>query len=278
VISNSSASAVSFTLGNNTGAGTFNGTIADGNGTVAVTKTGSGLETFGGTNTYTGTTTISGGTLALFASRSIFNSTRISVGSSGTLNVSAAGLELGASQTLAGSGTVLGNVVMNAGAKVQPGTNALKLTVSGNLTLNDNIVVVDLGGVTLSNGLYRLIDYSGSRTGSFHSTPMILNGATTGTATIDHSMTNQINLVVSSAPATPPSFGSVTLSSSNLIMSGSGGTAGGTYYVLTATNIILPAANWPRIATNTFDLSGNFSFTNVMDSAQAGQFFQIMTP
>jgi hypothetical protein len=61
-------------------------------------------------------------------------------------------------------------------------------------------------------------------------------------------------------------------------MSGSGGTAGGTYYVLTATNIILPAANWPRIATNTFDLSGNFSFTNVMDSAQAGQFFQIMTP
>jgi hypothetical protein len=45
-------------------------------------------------------------------------------------------------------------------------------------------------------------------------------------------------------------------------LAGSGGLAGGQYVVLSSTNIATPVSSWTPIATNTFDGSGNFSFTN----------------
>jgi hypothetical protein len=76
----------------------------------------------------------------------------------------------------------------------------------------------------------------------------------------------------------PPSFGSVTVTASNLTVSGSGGTTNGNYYLLTSTNLALPRTNWPRIATNAFDATGNFRFTNAINPAQPAQFFLIRTP
>ena len=104
----------------------------------------------------------------------------------------------------------------------------------------------------------------------------VLSTQTAGsTYTIDN-----VTAVHDTIPSNPlqASFSNVTLSSSDLIMSGSGGTTGGIYYVLSATNISLATSNWPRVATNTFDSNGNFSFTNSIAPGEANRFYLIQIP
>ncbi|MCU0786541.1 MAG: hypothetical protein MUF81_21350, partial [Verrucomicrobia bacterium] len=50
----------------------------------------------------------------------------------------------------------------------------------------------------------------------------------------------------------------------NLVLSGTNGTPGYTYTVVSATNVTLPMASWTPVATNVFDGSGNFSYTNTI--------------
>jgi autotransporter-associated beta strand protein len=67
---------------------TFSGTIGNGTaGTMAVTKTGTGTQTFAAASTYTGSTTINGGTLLAGNANAFGTSGTISVGASGTLGV-----------------------------------------------------------------------------------------------------------------------------------------------------------------------------------------------
>ena len=64
----------------------------------------------------------------------------------------------------------------------------------------------------------------------------------------------------------------------NLVMSGTGGTENGTYYVLTSTNLALPLDQWTRIATNQFDGSGHFSFTNGVPTNPPWAFYLLQVP
>jgi len=70
----------------------------------------------------------------------------------------------------------------------------------------------------------------------------------------------------------PPQF-----SGGNLILSGSGGPANGTYHVLTTTNLTTPLGSWLVLTNGTFDASGNFSSTNPVGTAKQ-QFFIIKQP
>ena len=57
-------------------------------------------------------------------------------------------------------------------------------------------------------------------------------------------------------------FSAVTISGSNLIVSGSGGLAGAGYYVMASTNLgALPLASWNMISTNVFAANGQFTST-----------------
>jgi len=62
------------------------------------------------------------------------------------------------------------------------------------------------------------------------------------------------------APANP-GISSVTLSGANLVLNTTNGQPGGTYYVLTTTNLALPLSQWTRVATNIPSASGNFTIT-----------------
>src|SRR5205814_5182695 len=104
------------TIGDNNANGSFDGTIQDNGGTggqIAITKTGSGLQSFGGTSlTYTGDTNINGGTLAINGPLT----------GPGAVNVNTTA----ASGTLAGNGTISGNVTLAADtgankARINPG-------------------------------------------------------------------------------------------------------------------------------------------------------------
>jgi autotransporter-associated beta strand protein len=131
-----------------------------------LTKLNTGALTLTGANTYTGATTIQAGTLVLAAaSNNIASSSKILVGdtfahNTAGLNVSGVtgGFSLGSTQTLAGYGTVTGNVTGVYGSSVAPGGSIGKLTINGNLTLGQGTLVTELDKST-PNSLVAGTDY-----------------------------------------------------------------------------------------------------------------------
>jgi hypothetical protein len=79
-------------------------------------------------------------------------------------------------------------------------------------------------------------------------------------------------------PPPPPIFGGISSTANGLVMSGSGGTTNGTYYVLVSTNVARPWNQWTPVATNLFDGSGNFIFTNAIDPNSPQTFYLLEIP
>ncbi len=78
-------------------------------------------------------------------------------------------------------------------------------------------------------------------------------------------------------PATPL-IKKVSLSGSNFVISGTNNSgSGGTFHILTSSNLLLPGSNWTVLTNGTFDTSGNFSFTNPVGT-NARQFFVLQVP
>ncbi|MFO1487825.1 MAG: autotransporter-associated beta strand repeat-containing protein [Verrucomicrobiota bacterium] len=197
-IGNVTASATSKTLQlDGTAAGNaISGAITDGGANViTLVKSNASTWTLSAPNTYSGSTTVGAGTLALSGSGSLASPV-INVANGGTLDVSAATFILGASQTLLGNGTVVGNTADTTGTQIVPGGAGLAgiLTFNGNLSLaigdtnrfdflsgtNDSIVVTgnltpSVGSVInlaslppggLPNGTYTLFTIGGTLGGS----------------------------------------------------------------------------------------------------------------
>jgi autotransporter-associated beta strand protein len=230
---------------------------------------------------YSGATTVSNGTLLVQGS--LGPGADVTVGNNGVLG---------------GNGTINNNVTVLTGGALSPGASIGSLTINGNLTnsgsilmelnkaagTNDQIVgvttlvyggtlvVTNLAG-TLAPGdsfpLFSATTYQGSFSSISPATPgsglaWDLTGLTNGT------------LKVIVGASTPPHISDIETSGSNVILSGSGGPHGGTYYVVTSTNVASPLINWTRLATNVFDGSGNFNVTNAMSGPR--QFFRIELP
>jgi hypothetical protein len=151
------------------------------------------------------------------------------------------------------------------------GTSSGKIAVGGNLTLNSTINITAAAGFTATN--YTLFTYTGTLGG----TPKL--GATPAgyNCSLNTAMAGQVRLVVSnSVVALPPSFGNIsTATGGGFSVSGTGGAANGNYYLLSSTNAALPLNQWTRIATNQFDGSGNFAFTNSPAPGLPQLFYQL---
>lgn len=86
------------------------------------------------------------------------------------------------------------------------------------------------------------------------------------------------------ASATPggllpaPIIGGSSFSGGNFILTGTGGLAGATYYVLASTNLAVSTTNWTRLLTNQFDDSGNFNFTNAIPPDAPQNFYLLQLP
>jgi autotransporter-associated beta strand protein len=222
----------------------------------ALTKTGGGILVFNGSNTYTGSTTVDAGTLLVNGSLST-NTVMVSGG------------------TLGGKGAIAGSVTFGSGTQAYlyktNGSPDSPLAVSGSLTLSNNTVIVDLGGMTtLSTGTYTLLTYAGALSGSFNSTPTFVDGSLAAgkTATIDLSTTNEVNLIVTTGSYTTPNFspeGVSHLANGTISLSASGVT-GTPYRLWASTNVALaPVTNtWTLITSNSISAS---PFTNLDLSA-----------
>jgi autotransporter-associated beta strand protein len=263
----------------------FNGTIYDGNGvgTILIFN-GPGSLALTGNNTFSGGTTVNGGTLFV-------NNPAGSGTGSGPVSVNPGA-------TLGGTGTIGGQVSLAAGATLSPGssgsgtltitndlglnnasviqfqigTNSDQVSVTGDLTLGGTLNISDAGG--FGPGTYTLFNYGGTL--SIGTLTIGITPSTNFTYTIDTSVQGQVNLIVQ--PMTPPVIGGVNLSGGNLVLSGSGGTANGVYYVLTSTNPATPLTNWIPVLTNYFDNSGNFNFTNPMSTNALQSFYLLQVP
>ena len=143
--------------------------------------------------------------------------------------------------------------------------------MSGNLTLGGLLNITNTGGFGV--GAYTLFTYGGALTmGS-----LTIASAPVGFVyTVSTNTAGQINLIVQLP--TPPVIGGIKLSGGDLVLSGSGGTAFGTYYVLTSTNVATPLTNWTRLLTNQFDGNGDFNLTNGMNTNLSQSFYLLQMP
>jgi autotransporter-associated beta strand protein len=232
-------------------------------------KIGAGTLVLSAVNTYTGPTTISNGTLLVN-------------GQIGT-NITVAG------GTLGGSGTVLGPVTVLSGGTLAPGTSAIgTLTINTNLTLNGNLFFKVHKGLSQSNDIASV---SGTLTSSgigdltvTNAGPALVigdtfklfnkalaNGSTLGVSGGGVLWANHLqvdgSISVTSGSVPTPVINSVILqdNGTNFVFSGTNGPVGGGYSVLSSTNLLTPLANWVLQASGTFNGTGGFSYTNVID-------------
>ena len=75
-----------------------------------------------------------------------------------------------------------------------------------------------------------------------------------------------------------PAFAGISLSGTNVILTGTNGTPGANYAILTATNVTLSLSNWASLATNQFTAGGGFTFTNGITPGEPQRYFRIRTP
>jgi hypothetical protein len=87
--------------------------------------------------------------------------------------------------------------------------------------------------------------------------------------------TNGNSLVLSFQPAPAETLLSIIVSGTNFILNGTGGVPGNIFYVLSSTNLTLPLTTWQRVATNSFDSNGNFSFTTPFLPGTSQAFYRL---
>jgi methionine-rich copper-binding protein CopC len=86
----------------------------------------------------------------------------------------------------------------------------------------------------------------------------------------------QVPFTVSAPPAISINSSSLTSAGpGNVVLSGTGGTAGQSYAVLSATNVTLPMASWTPLVTTVFGPGGSFSYTNVVNPGTPKLFLRI---
>ena len=277
---------------------TFNDVLS---GTGGLSKvTGTAPLTLMASNTYTGNTLINAGVLTLTEPGDIRASQAITLSSGGTLDVSGRAdqtMTLLSGHSLAGRGTINGNLVAPAGSTVAPGADVGtvgQLNVNGSVTLGGATVMrlnkttatsdslsasaITFGGtLVLTNVTGTLAPgdsftlFSAGGTGAFTSIVPATPGSKLAWDTNNLSSSGVLGVTG------PPSITNFVVSGSSVTLQGGFGTAFGQYTVVTTTNVTRPANQWTPLATNFFDGSGNFEFTtNITTLPQ--QYFMLRVP
>ncbi len=188
------------------------------------------------------------------------------------------GTSLGCGLTKLGAGTlVLGGANTYTGnTTVNGGTLALQQPA---LFTNSTVTVASSGVLALNFGVTNQV--SALVLNGLSLPPGIYNSATLATTPYGGYITGTGSLLVTPATATAPTalgIGTVSLSGTNLVISGTNAGAG-TFYVLASTNLTSGLSQWQAVATNTVAASGSFilTITNAVNGRDAQRFFILST-
>lgn len=220
-----------------------------------------------------------------------------------------AGLVISSNAALTGAGTVNGNITVNNGGNVAPGTNNSlgNIAVNGNLTLNagatnfmklnatgaygiepsdaiTGVTNVVYGGTlsltninSLLNGSYysfRLFsasNYSGAFNTLVPATPLSQPWLNLRWDTNELNVDGVLRIVP--AVSQPPIISGTAIVNGNLLISARSGIAYDSCWLLTTTNLAAPV--WIYASTNTFDVNGNLTFTNPASTGEPARYFQL---
>jgi fibronectin-binding autotransporter adhesin len=267
-----------FQVNNTNAAVTISGVIDDAGSGCSFTKTGIGNLYLNGVNTYSGSTTNNSATAT--------NSVGLGV--------------------LAGSGTIAGNVFIQSNSAIGGGnaSGIGTLNIGGNLTINGNgwfrvnrsgsaSDAVSVSG-TIANVGTGIVTVTNLGTAlQIGDTFTLFNKAVTGGAALTvtnigggivwsnglavNGKISVFSFISSVTPITnSPAIQNITLSGSNVILTGTNGQTGGTAYLLMTTNLANSITTWKTVATNV--LGGNaytFTGTNVITPALGRQFYRL---
>lgn len=240
--------------------------LLNGGGGGGLTKNGAGALMLNGASTFTGDSLVTAGTL----------------GGSGSL---AAPIIVQAGGTLA-PGDGLGTLTINNTLDLL-GATLVEISKTGAVLANDRVVgisLLTLGGsltVTASGDelaagdTFDLFD-AGDISGAFDT--LVLPDLPAGLQWDHSQLAVDGTLRVAPVSAAKPQFDAPSLSGSQLVLSGTGGTPGGTFFTLSSTNVALPLVNWTPVATNTFGPGGEFSVTNPVTTDELGRYYLLQIP
>jgi hypothetical protein len=218
---------------------------------------------------------------------------------SGTLNLN--GGTLIANNVVSGGGaanvTVDGGTVIitNTSGPTMSGLTALELS-SGKLhvPLDGNSVVTNIvttslvaGGVTIidvdslanvtGTNRFPLIQYSNF----VGSTANFMVGDLPqgfGVSLSSNPVSHTIDLSIYPLPILHSVITGITLSGTTLTLSGTNGSPGMTYSVLATTDLALPLTNWTLVASDVYNVDGNFSITIDVNLNHSRQFYLLKSP
>jgi autotransporter-associated beta strand protein len=234
--------------------------LLDAGGGGGLTKLGLGALFLNGTNTCTGPTLISAG--ALGGSGSLV----------GPVTVASGG-------HLAAASGAIGTFTINNSLTFQSGSGAfLKLASTSSdqiagltsVAYAGSLVVSNSGGSPLTVGsVYKLFNSATAGTGNFSSVTLLPGGSATFNPATGE-------LTITAVPVF--SFHPPVVSGTNLVLTGSGGAPGGSYTLLTATNVAAPLASWTTNLTGVLNGSGGFSNAIPVSTSERARFFRVRMP
>ncbi len=273
-------------------------------GTGNLTKRGAGRLALTKAHTFSGTVTIETGVLAL-TNAGAFANANIVISNAALFDVSgttANSMTLAGGKKISGFGSVKGNFTVSSGATLAPGGSIGTLTFSNALTLasgctnifeiaklplnNDvakilgaltnggTLIVTNLGASPLASGDTFKLFNAASYTGSF--AKLILPSLPAGLGWSTNSINTNGTLAV--VVTAKPLIGGMGMTDGGFALSGTGGVANATYYLIGTNNLIAPVANWPRLLTNLFDNNGNFNLTNQPNADWSQGYYRLLIP
>jgi autotransporter-associated beta strand protein len=242
--------------------------LTGGTGIGGLTKTGAGTLTLnyiqgGYSCTYSGPTVINAGTLVLGVNEPLYYSTNVIVGTNAILDISAGSFSL--------TGRTLTPHIAKQGATLSSG---LVTAGAGAMIYDGELTVARTGDALTGGETFKLFDAASGYYLAFTATNL---PPLTAPLSWDVSGLYVDGTIKVTGSIARPSFGSVQLQGgTNIVLSGSGGTAGGTYHVLSQTNVALPLSLWTPIATNVFSTDGKFTNSIPVDPAKHQSYFDIL--
>lgn len=232
-------------------------------------KKGAGTVYLDAGSSYIGATVVTNGSLGGVG----FISGPLVVGPAGNLAPGDAGANVGgpfavnSNMTLNGFATF--RISVNASNAISDQVNGITAANYGGILVVSNVTI---DSSVMTNGETFQLFNAASATGNFSS--IVGSPGVAGLSYVFYPATGVLGVTNAVVVKSSPRITHISVSGTTLNISGTNGTASGSFVLLGSTNVALPVAQWTPLLTNSFDGSGNFNLsTNIVNPSVPFEFY-----